>query len=183
MSRPPPPRHLRPAFTLVEAIVTMVVISTLGAVASGLIFAGVTAHHDADLRADLNQQASAALERLSAEFRSIPLDSSAGETAPLISSVTATSIDWNSNSSLFSSGGTLSLTDNGGPAAPLLTGVTDFTLQCYDESNAPLAATLSAPATHAIRRISICLSVSRAGVTESLRTRVFIRSTMLGAAP
>jgi prepilin-type N-terminal cleavage/methylation domain-containing protein len=180
MRRPPHPSS--PGFTLVEAIVAMVVVATLGTIASGLIFSGVASYEGAYTRAALHEGASAALERICAELRACPRDAGAGEPAPLISSVSPTSIDW-STSSLSLSGSTLLLSHSGGPAAPLLQNVAGLTIQCFDESNGALAARVSGAATRAIRRVSITLSVERAGLTDTLRTRVFIRSLMLGGAP
>ena len=73
------------------------------------------------------------------------------------------------------------ITEAGGTARPVLNDVTAFTVTCYNESNAALAASLSGAATQPIRRIQIQVTVSRQGVTESLRARAFVRSLMTGA--
>ncbi len=64
----------------------------------------------------------------------------------------------------------------------LATDVTDFTLRAFDESNAELALPLSGAGCDAIRRLSISLTVQRQGSQDTVRTRVFLRCTMSGAA-
>jgi hypothetical protein len=51
----------------------------------------------------------------------------------------------------------------------------------YDEDDAALSAPLSGAACDDIRRVALNVTVQRNGVTESLRTTVFIRSMMSGA--
>src|SRR5258707_12521358 len=104
-----------------------------------------------------------AMARLAAEFRAIPLDPAATPAAPLISSVTPTSIAWNTNYSLALSGSQLRLVVAGGGASTLLDTVTGFSIQCYDQSNAPLATTLSGAGCSPVRRIAVSITVSRQG--------------------
>jgi len=66
-------------------------------------------------------------------------------------------------------------------ATPILSDVADFTIQTFDESNSSLAGNLSGSSTEPIRRIAITLTVDRAGVHETLRTKVFLRCMMQGA--
>jgi hypothetical protein len=72
-------------------------------------------------------------------------------------------------------------TENGGTSAVLQTDVTAFAVQTYDESNATLAASLSGSGCDPIRRVQLTLTAQRHGVTQSLRTKLFIRETMVGA--
>ncbi len=178
------PRHARRTrrgFTLIETICAMVIVATVGSVSSGIVYSAIRSYRDASTRAQIHNDCSACFDRLTKVLWSIPRDTSAAVVAPLISNVTATSITWNSNWTLTLSGSQLLLTEAGGTALPCLENVTSFTVTCYNESNTAMAATLSGAATQAIRRIQIQATVSRQGATETLRTRVFIRSLMSGA--
>lgn len=175
------PRRRNPGFTLVETIAAMVVVSVTGLLTSGIIFTAVHAYRDASTRAQLHNDCSAAFDRITKLLWSIPRDSSASVVAPLISSVTPTSLSWNTNWSLSLSGTQLMLTENGGTARPILDNITSFSISCFDESNAAMAASLSGAATQGIRRIQIEVTVSREGISETLRARAYIRSLMTGA--
>lgn len=174
-------RAFRRGFTLVETICSIVIVATVGSASSGIIYSAIRSYRDASTRAQLSDDCSAAFDRLTKALWSIPRDTSAAVVAPLISNVTASSISWNSNWSLSLSGTQILLTEAGGTARPILENVTAFTIACYNESNTALAATLSGAATQPIRRIEVSVTVSRQGQTETLRTRVFIRSLMSGA--
>lgn len=171
----------RRGFTLVETICSLVIVATIGSVSSGIIYTAIESYRDASTRAQLHNDCSAAFDRLTKVLWSIPRDTSATVVAPLISSTTATSISWNTNWTLTLSGSQLLLTEAGGTARPVLENVTAFSITCYDESNTALAANLSGSATQAIRRIKMQVTVSKQGSSETLRTRVFIRSLMSGA--
>lgn len=172
----------RRGFTLVEAIAAMLIVAVLGSVSSVVIYTAVASYRDASVKAQLHGEASSAYDRLVRALWSIPRDTSASVVAPQVSTVTATSIAWGGNWSLTLSGTQLMLVENGGASKSILNNVTSFTIQTYNESNTALAASLSGAATQAIRRIQLQVTVGREGQTETLRTRVFIRSTMSGAA-
>jgi len=168
-------------FTLVEAIATITIIATIMAVVSRVIFVSVDAYAAATTRAELNAALSSAMERVCAELRQIPLVSG-GSAAPDLASVSATSITWSTNSTLALTRSNLTLAIAGGSASTLLNNVTALSLTCYDESNAALAATLSGSACTPVRRVEITLSSQRDGITETLRTRVFLRSQIAGSS-
>lgn len=174
-------RQRAAGFTLVEAIATMTIVATIMAVVSRVVLVSVDAYAAATTRAELSSGLSTALERMCAELRQIPLVSG-GSSAPDIASVSATSITWSANSTLALSGSNLTLALAGGSACTLLTNVSAFNLQCYDESNVALASSLSGNACAAIRRVQITVSVQRGGITETLRTRVFLRSQIAGSS-
>ena len=73
------------------------------------------------------------------------------------------------------------LVEDGGAAAVLLSDVSSLAVQTYDESNAALAASLSGAACDDIRRVAVAITIERSGVTETLRTKLFLRCTMAGA--
>ena len=118
------------------------------------------------------------------ELRKIELDAAASGIAPNIDTVTATSIAWTDTDSdsysLSLSGADLMLAVDGGAAAVLLADATAFSVATYDEDNAALAASLAGVACDPIRRVALDVTLQRHGVSESLRTKVFIRSTMSG---
>jgi hypothetical protein len=172
----------RRAFTLVETICAIVVVATVGSVSSGIIYSAIQSYRDASTKAQLSDDCSAAMDRLTKALWSIPRDTSAAVVAPLISNVTASSISWNTNWTLTLSGTQLLLTEAGGTPTSILDNVASFNVACYDQNNTALGANLSGAATQSIRRIQIQISVTRQGQTETLRTRVFIRSLMSGAA-
>ena len=78
------------------------------------------------------------------------------------------------------SGADLLLAVDGGAAAVLLADVTAFSVQTYDEDDAALADSLSGVACDPIRRVALDVTLQRHSVSETLRTKLFIRSTMSG---
>lgn len=173
----------RRGFTLVETIAVMAVLAAVGSVSSLIIYTSVNGYRNASARAQVHEASAAAMDRLSVEFRQIPLDPGSGTTAPVITSVTPTSIAWGSGSSLSLSGSTLQLVDSGGAAVTLLSNVTGLTVQCYNESNAALATTLSGVGCQPIRRIGLTITVSHDGQSDTIRSKFFIRSAMAGGTP
>ena len=178
---PPTPLRRR-GFTIVESIAVMSVLAVIGSISSALIYTGVTSYRDASTLGQIHEEEATAMARLAVELRKIPLSSSAGTMAPLISSVTAASMAWNTNYSLTLTGSQLLLVEAGGASSVLLDNVTAFSITCYDESNAAMAASLSGAACYPIRRIAVSFTVSRQGTTDTLRTKFFIRSTMQGGS-
>ena len=138
-------------------------------------------YRTAAIGAELNNELSVALARLETEVRDIPHKS--GTATPDITSATATALQWSNSGacSLTLTGSQLTLAVQGGADAALLSDVTGLAVQCYDQANAPLASTLSGAACDAIRRISVSVTLTRSGVSTTLRTKVFLRCTMQGA--
>jgi prepilin-type N-terminal cleavage/methylation domain-containing protein len=176
------PRTAR-GFTLVEAIATMTVIAILGSVSSSLIYSGVRAYRDAAGQAQLHEEMSTALESITRALRGIPAGQIDPVAYPSITAVQADSIQWGTSARLWLSGSNLQFQEDGGTAYTLLTGVTSFSIQCYDEAGTALGTNLNASASQNVRRIQVQVTASKDGATETLRTRVFIRCTMEGALP
>lgn len=178
--------HIRPGFTLVEAIATMVILGVLGLVTSRLIFTASDVYLSSATRAQISSDASAALERIVAELRQVPVRASSSPAAPDLVAVTPESVEWRtgvaSTSSVARSGTDLVWTESG-TSAPLARNVVGFTVACFDESGAALASNLSGSGLDAVRTVELSITVSRAGQSESLRTRVFLRSMQQGATP
>lgn len=166
-------------FTLIEVITAIVILGVLGSVASVILSSAVKSYDSAATQAQLQTELSIGMDRIDGELRAVALKS--GSVAPNITSVTGSSIAWNSNYSLSVSGTNLMFTDNGAAAAILLSNVTAFSVQACDESNTALAATLSGSACDAIRRIQIQITMQRNSVTESLRDKIFLHCMVEGA--
>ena len=171
----------RGGFTLIEVVSTIAVLSALATVASGILFTATGGYLQASTTAQLHSERSIALDRAVRELRNIELDGEADGIAPDIDSVTADSIAWSDDCSLALSGRDLMLGIDGGGPAVLLSDVSAFIVQTYDEDNSALAATLSGGQCDDIRRVSIVLTVRRYGVSATLRSRVVLRSTMQGS--
>lgn len=170
----------RRGFTLIEAIATIVILAIIGSLASMIIINAVDGYVDAATEAQLHLEASTAMDRIVRELRKIPLDSAAAGIAPDIDDVTASSITLASGTEIKLIGNKLSFANAGPPSKALLKDVAAFSIQAYDESNNALAATLTGAACDPIRRLAIDLTLQRAGATATLRTKLFIRTTMSG---
>lgn len=176
-----PPSGPARAFTLVEAIATITIVAVVMTASSRIVLTATDGYASAVTRAELSNAASAALERITTELRNIPLRPSTDPAEPHIDAVTATSITWSDSSSLTLTGASLQFT-SAGVTSTLLNDVSVFTIQTYDESGAALATLLSGPACSAVRRIQLTLTLSKDGLSETLRTRVFLRCMVAGAA-
>lgn len=180
---PPPPPCFARGFTLVETIATIVVIAIVAGMASRLISEGSREYSDAAVRSLLNKQLSTALDRLVTEFRQIGQDTSSGTAPDISSSFAATSMTWNTLTSSrtvsFNSGtGIVQLSGAAAANSTLLSGCTAFTLAYADKDNATVSPGGSAPS---IRRITITITVAQGSITETLRSKVYIRSMMIGS--
>ena len=173
----------RAAFTLVETVSTIVILSVLSVTASGLIFAAWGAHDAVVTRASVSDQLNAAMERTAGELRNIDLQTTTA-TGPAISAMTASSITFTVNSSsrtISLSGTDLLLSGAAATSMVLASNVTAFSLQAYDKDNVALSTTPSAAVITTIRRIQITMTSTSGTATETLRTKVFVRSMASGS--
>jgi prepilin-type N-terminal cleavage/methylation domain-containing protein len=167
------------AFTLVELVSSMSVITILMVVTSRLILGASDQYLSAVSRAELSQEMSCAMERLTTELRGVRLRDKG---VPDLTSVTATSVSWSDaagSKSISLDGTELRWTDSVG-SAPLARGVTAFAVQTFDDAGLPLPSVPNAAQLRTVRRIQITLSAHRQGVDEVLRTRVFLRRLASG---
>ncbi len=179
----------RGGFTLIEAIATITVLSIMGSMASLLIVDAVDGYVDAVTSAQLHAELAIALDRVTREIRKIDNDETAGPTDPDIDSVTQVGLEdamtWTDSDgdaySLSKTGSNLMLAVDGeAAAAVLLSDVTAFAISVYDQDNTVIVGDISDAACDPIRRVLLDVKLSRQNVTESLRSKVFIRSTMSG---
>ncbi len=180
----------RGGFTLIEAMATITVLSILGSMASFLIVDAVDGYVDAVTSAQLHAELAIALDRLTREIRKIDNDETAGPTDPDIDTVTQAGTEdamtWTDSLdrtySLSKTGSNLMLAVESGAPAVLLSDVTAFAISIYDQDNTQIVGDKGAgdPDLDLIRRVLLDVTLTRHNVTESLRSKVFIRSTMSG---
>lgn len=164
----------RRGFTLVEAVAAIVVIATLGSVATGIVYAGVEASRRSAERDQLLGEMSQAMDHLVTTIRAVPAD--ADGTPGL--DVTASSVVVDGAVTFALQSGSLVRTDAAGTSA-LLRGVTAFTPVAMDRDGTALAVGSPRPL---VRRVELSITASRQGLTETLRTRVFLRNTASGGS-
>lgn len=172
----------RGGFTLVEAIATMAILAAMGSVASSMIFAATRSYTDAVRAAQLQDELSIAMEQITRELRALPEEPGSDPAVPSLSSVTGSSLLWNTDYSLWlDNAGQILLVEDGGAPIILLRDVTILAVAAFDEAGTPLATPLVDSGCHGVRRIQIQITVSRAGVTQSLRSKVYLRGVMQGS--
>lgn len=175
------PGFLRRGYTLIEAIATIVILAALGSLASTIIVEASDGYFSGQVHAQLHTENSIAMDRIVRELRKIPLDDDANDIAPDIDEVTDTSITWFGDNSVTLNGTNLELVEDGGTARVLLTDVSAFAIQTYDESNNALSQPRQAAQCDPIRRVQVTITLTRHGESETIRAKVFLRSTMTGA--
>ena len=173
------PRHR--GFTLVETIATIVILAAIGSVASFVLATATDGYFDASTRVQLHSEASIAMDRVLRELRNVELDTGASGVAPNIASVATSAITWNDDYALSVSGTDLLFQEDGAAAAVLAGDVSAFTISVQDESNATLSLPRSGTDCDGIRRVTVTLAMTRYGVTETVRSKIFLRSTLSGA--
>lgn len=188
MTHPTRRCRVRSGFTLIESIATIVMLAILGSIASFLVVDAVDGYVSASGSAQLHAEASLAMDRMMRELRKIELDPALDPTvAPHIDAVTANSINWweegvgaHSLSWSATAGDPLMLAIDGAAAIILIDDITGFTVSTFDAANLALPAVPTEPERETIRRIAVAVTIQRSGITQSVQTKVFIRSTMSG---
>lgn len=179
----PRPSRTRRAFTLVEAIAAITVLAVIAGGAATMLAGSADRYAAATVGEQLSSEASAALDRIARELQAIPADPAvSGPSVPQIASVTTNTIAWGAGSSLYlTKGGILTLVVEGGAPRTLLANVGAFDIRAFDQSNLALGPVVTGVAVRDVRRLLITITVTRQNVSETLRTKIFIRSTMSGA--
>lgn len=177
------PRRVR-AFTLIEVITAIVIMSIIAGVASRILFQAFGALNDASSRATLSAQLAAAMERVTSELHSVAIVAASSPATPDITACTATSISFNTPAAartLTLSGSNLLLSGSAKANSIIASNISSITIQTYDGANAAIPASPSAAQIATIRRVQITLVATSGGFTETLRTTVFVRCMALGS--
>ena len=64
----------------------------------------------------------------------------------------------------------------------LLSDVTAFSIQTYDQDDGALPLTCTGGDCDKVRRVELDVTVSRQAISESLKSKVYLRSSMSGGA-
>ena len=174
----------RAAFTLVEMIATISILAVLGLLASGIMLNAWKVHTDAVSRVNLSEGLATALERMVSELRNIDITPASAPATPRISAMSAGSISFTvgGSSRVISLSGTdLLLSGSAASGAVLASGITSLMIQGYTKDNVAVSASPSAAEIASIRRIQITMTGTSGTVTETIRTKVFIRSMASGS--
>jgi len=161
-------------FTLIEAIITIVIVGIISSIAALIILAGMKASSKEQNLSNTHYQARLAMERMAREIRTINSQGNVGTVA--IGTITGNP----TNSLIFTdltgtnityslSGQTLNRTVGGVPST-LATGVTTLEFRHYDIANALTASAL------AVWTIDISLTDTQVADSLPMRTRVHPRN-------
>ena len=180
------PTHARRAraFTLVEVITTIVLMSIIGGVASRILFQAFGALDSAATRTDMHNQLASAMERVCSELHTVAITPLSSPATPHITACTASSLTFSNGSAsrtIALSGSTLLITGDAAANSVIATDISALTFQTYNDSNAALPAAPSAAQIATSRRLQITITATRNGMTETLRTKVYFRSMSLGS--
>ena len=178
-------RHRRGGgFTLVEMIATISILGALSAAASGIILSAWNLHNAAVTRINTANVLSGAMERITGELRNIEILAASSPATPSISAMTATSITFTVNGSsraISHSVTNLLLSGAAASNAVLASNISSFTIQGFNASNVAVSASPTPAEIATIRRIQITITGTSGTVTETIRTKVFIRSMASGS--
>jgi type II secretory pathway pseudopilin PulG len=169
-------RPRRRAFTLVEAIASMVVLAIIGGASAGVMWTAVGSFRDGAESLRLQSEASVAMERLTRHLRAVGLDE---RSSPELESIGTDAIEWEGGASAVRLRDGRLLLTVGGVESVLCEGVTAFTVSAYDADNAPLSLPRADEACDAVRRVGLEIHLGSEGARTSLRTRVFLRCMAL----
>ena len=162
-------------FTLIELIATMTILATLSIVSGTIVNSAVESYSQGSELVDLHNAASLAMERLVRDIRSLPPNVN---NQPDISSFAPSAMTWDNGShSIAVTNGQLVYTRDG-VSRVLLDNVSSISLKAYGQDNVQLSSTLSGSACEAIRRIEMTISVAQGSVSNTIRTRIFLRCMM-----
>jgi prepilin-type N-terminal cleavage/methylation domain-containing protein len=174
-----PHRPTRRGFTLIELMAAMVVLAILGTTAASVMVRATTINTDTRTRTRIHTELATAMEQVDRALRTIP--ARVGLSTPWIDTVTASSISFGGTGQLSLSGSDLRLALPGEAAATILRDVSALSVRTYDATGTLMSASLSGSACDAIRRVEVTVTVTTGGLSDTLRTRVFLRCTVSGA--
>lgn len=161
-------------FTLIEIVITIVVISIIAGLAAMIILQGVRAYSDEDTRSDLHYQTRLAVERMAREIRMVNSQGNVGTVA--IGTITGNPTNsfiftdlTGTNIRFWLNGQTLNRTVAGVDAA-LAAGVTTLEFRHYDNTK-----TLTTTAA-SVWAIDILVTDTKGSQSLPIRTRVHPRN-------
>lgn len=174
-------RRSNSGFTLVETIAAIVVISVIGSLGSTLVARGVESMRGARASGQLHDDLSRTMDAIVRELRQLGRDSG-GNTQ--LSWCSSTGVSYGSNQAIYWEDDQVKQ-DGGATTTYYMSGITDFTVRYFDQSNVELSPPMSGAATQAVHRIDISITAQSsyqgrngARATETLRSRVFLRDKM-----
>ncbi|MFT3687207.1 MAG: hypothetical protein QM783_20175 [Phycisphaerales bacterium] len=180
------------AFTLVEFIAALVVVSVIGLFGAMTLQRAGAANTQVAARAAVYADASALMDRLIRKVQSTPLRTA--DTVPAFAGFTVTSLTWDDGSALAYNANGQRVTlidvpagDSTSVTAPILAdSLTSFTMAAYDQSNVNLLTSLGVTSLTAtqggtIRRVEIQFTMTRQGQSVTLRSRAFPRCALARA--
>lgn len=150
-------------FTLIEMVITIVVIGIIAGISAMLILQAMRGYSDQDVRADLTNQARLAIERMAREIREIR-DCTATD-IPTMAVGTIAFVDNAGNAIAYTTSGT-DLTRNGTALASSVSGLTFGYLR---------RSAAAAGAAAQVWNVDVTLTVSRSGESHTHRIRVHPR--------
>lgn len=167
--------EFRRAFTLVEALATIVILAVLGSLTSFIMMSAVDSYVDGGVRARMHDEMSLAMEQIVRDLREIERHPEEHRSGPFITELNSASIRWHEGERLYLNDGALVRRRAGGSPRTLMADVERFAIRAYDERNDPLEETLAGEDCDDIHRIELVLTCHRRDVEETLRARVFLR--------
>jgi hypothetical protein len=163
---------------------TVVVLGTLATFATVALVDTVDNYQKAAMQAQLHAELATALDRIARDMRAITLDPNEPGSVPYIAFFSnTTGVLWKDDADLtwgpFLTGDDLDYWSESASNL-ILDDVAAVTFTAYDEDDTQLGAVLVGAQLHPVRRLEVDLTMTRDGVTQSLRTKVFLREFVEG---
>lgn len=181
-------RRRRPSrqrgFTLIETMATVVVLGTLATYATIALVDTVDNYQKAAVQAQLHAELSTALDRIARDMRAITIDPDEPGNVPYLGFFSSTTgVLWWDEADLtwgpFLTGDDLDYWSES-VSNLMLDDVASVTFTAYDEDDTQLGAVLVGAQLYPVRRLQVDLTMTRDGITQSLRTKVFLREFVEG---
>jgi len=177
-----PRRSREDGFTLVEMVITIVIVGIIGGLAAMIILQGVRAYSDERSRSDVHYQSRLAMERMSREIRMIRGGSEFGAInapgVPGLGTITDNPssafsfVDMTGTQITYSLAG-LTLNRTAGATNVLAQGVTAISFTCFNNAGVQVAP---GAASTTVWTIEIDMTDTQGSETISMRTRVHPRN-------